>query len=64
MTRSRATLPSLEFWTTKEIKPFDEEHRDNAWDAMHSFIAAMTWRRSFDSWEVAKRHAATRAGRS
>jgi hypothetical protein len=49
-----ATLPSLEFWTTKEIKPFDEEHRDNAWDAMHSFIAAMAWRRSFDSWEVAK----------
>jgi hypothetical protein len=47
-----STLPSIEFWTTKQVKPFDEDRHPVTLDSMHSFIQTLDWRRSMDAWEA------------
>ena len=42
-------LPAVEFWTTKQRKPFDD-HPVNQQESIHDFIQLLGWVASIDVW--------------
>lgn len=49
-TDGRHVLPSIEFWTTKERTPFDEEGKLRGRESLHDFIQLLGWIAWADVW--------------